>query len=115
MEPTVLGAKGKMPPPKPQKLLIPTPKCQHTYNRNTQRAPRITMTPEEVIQYCEWICKPTDGNNEPINETHLTQTANAAAGYIPKAVLELITYLHTAAGYPIKQTWIKAIQRGHYI
>ena len=58
------------------------------------------MTPKEVQQYCEWIQKPHTG--APIQEAHLTHTANAAAGYIPKAIPELITYLHAAAGYLIK-------------
>ena len=39
----------------------------------------------------------------------------ATAGYTPKAIPDLITYLHAAAGYPVKQTWIKAIQQGHYV
>ena len=73
------------------------------------------MTPDEVLQYCEWIHKPSIANITPIQEAHLTHTANAADGYIPKAVPELITCLHATAGYPIKKTWIKAIQQGHYI
>ena len=26
----------------------------------------------------------------------------------------LIAYLHTAAGYPVRSTWLTAIKRGHY-
>ena len=79
------------------------------------------MTPDEAKEFCEWIHQPTIDTTDPIKEAYLTQetphthTANAAAGYIPKAAPELITYLHAAAGYPIKKTWIKAIQQGHYI
>ena len=42
-------------------------------------------------------------------------TAYATAAYIPKAIPDLITYLHAAAGFPVKKTWIRAIQQGHYI
>ena len=71
-------------------------------------------------QYCEWVQSQTIHNKAHIQEASLVQhkqphTAYATAGYIPKAIPDLITYLHAAAGYPVKKTWIKSIQQQHYI
>ena len=110
---------NSLPPSKPQKLFIPTPKCQ---NPQVQKDPRrnLTMTTAELHQHCEWVQSQTIHNKGHIQEASLVQpktphTAYATAGYIPKAIPDLITYLHVAAEYPVKQTWIKAIQQGHYV
>ena len=78
------------------------------------------MTANEIHQHCEWVHKRTVTKTNHVHEVTLAQappthTAYATAGYIPKAIPDLITYLHAAAGYPVKKTWIKAIQQGHYI
>ena len=39
----------------------------------------------------------------------------AQSAYEVQAIPELINYYHGAAGYPVKDTWIKAIKKGHYI
>ena len=78
------------------------------------------MTPNDIRQHCEWVHNSKVHNKQHVHEvsvaqTPTTHTAYATAGYIPKAIPDLITYLHAAAGYPVKKTWIKAIQQGHYI
>ena len=115
-----------MPPLRPQKLNIPTPKCtylrQNANNPNTKTG--MQMTPSEVKQYCEWVSGKTVKSHTKVQEASLVQqttnvspkhTLYASAGYIPRALPDLITYPHPAAGYPIKQTWIRAIKQGHYI
>ena len=111
-----------MPPPRPQKFNIPTPKCSFT--RQTTSNHNIKMTPTEIKQYCEWVNGNIIEAHSTIQEASLVQqetnviprhTACAAAGYTPKAIPDLITYLLAAAGYPVKQTWIRAIRQGHYI
>ena len=52
---------------------------------------------------------------QPTLKVFPQHTIYASAGYIPRAIPDLITYLHAAAGYPVKQTWIRAIKQGHYI
>ena len=47
------------------------------------------------------------------NQLNIPQ--NAAAGYTPRAIPDLIAYYHAAVGYPIKATWLRAIKRGHCI
>ena len=78
------------------------------------------MTAAEIQQHCEWVHGKAVHDTARIQEASLVQHkephfAYATAGYIPKAIPDLITYLHAAAGYPVKTTWIKAIQQGHYI
>ena len=110
----------KLPPPRPVKLTIPVPKCQHVQHQNNSD---IKLTPDEVDEYCNRIKadKITRGAaiaeasllvNKTNNQQHTTK---AAAGYTPRALPDLITYYHAAAGYPMKTTWIQAIKRGHYI
>ena len=74
------------------------------------------MSTDEFHQYCEWV-KPTSTTyaREASIAQHDKHTAYASAGYIPKAIPDLITYLHAAAGYPVKQQWIRAIRQGNYV
>ena len=102
-----------MPPPRPQKLNIPTPKC--TFSRQN---PNIKMTPDEIKQYYKWVSGATIKAHSKVHEASLVQqtpkispkysapihSAYVSAGYIPKAIPDLITYQYAAAGYPIKQT-----------
>ena len=99
-----------LPPPRPHKLTIPVPKCQHAQQHNDTR---IQLTPDEIDKYCRWIPANKVKANATVKEAALVQTtdkttytANAVLGYIPQAVPYLITYYHAAAGYPIKATWI---------
>ena len=78
------------------------------------------MTSRKIQQYCEWVPSTTITNQARVHVAAVVRhnnqhTACAAAGYIPKAIPDLITYLHAAVGYPVKQTLIKAIQQSHYI
>ena len=114
-----------LPPPRSLKLYIPTPKCQHTLkavNRSNKQISRhVQMTPTKIQQYCKWVHSDTISKHTQIQEASLVQHDNtqhkacAAAGYFPKAISDLVTYLHAAAGYPVKQTWIRAIEQGHYM
>ena len=78
------------------------------------------MTASELQQYCEWVQSQNVHNKAHIQEASFVQhkephTAYATAAYIPKAIPDLITYLHAAAGYPVKKTWIRAIQQRHFV
>ena len=46
----------------------------------------------------------------------LTSTASLAAfsAYDLPSVEALVQYFHAAAGYPVKDTWLKAIKAGNY-
>mmetsp|Transcript_27774 Transcript_27774/g.57545 ORF Transcript_27774/g.57545 Transcript_27774/m.57545 type:complete len:567 (-) Transcript_27774:1911-3611(-) len=111
--------KPQLPPTRPHQLFIPTPKCQRTLVQKPNTS-RHTMMPNDIRQHCEWVHNSTVHNKHRIQEVSVAQkpnthTACATAGYVPKAIPDLITYLHVAAGYPVKKTWIKAIQQGHYV
>ena len=83
----------------------------------------LTLTTDEIEKYCDWVRADTISKDATIKEASLaTQTkrthahsANAAAGYTPRAIPDLINYYHAAAGFPIKATWLRAIKRGYYI
>ena len=104
----------KLPPPRPHKLTIPVSKCKSTQqHRNLS----IQLTPDEINKCCQWVPANKVDTHVTVKEASLVQTtnettheANATAGYITRAVLDLITYYHAAAGYPIKATWIRAIK-----
>ena len=109
----------RQPPPRPAKLFIPVPKCQHiaTHTNN------LRLTTDEVEKYCNWVQADTITKGATIKEASLvtppkhthSHCANAAAGYTPRAIPDLINYYHAAAGYPIKTTWLRAIKKGYYI
>ena len=44
-----------------------------------------------------------------------SNTETAANVHSLPSTAAAIRYLHAAAGYPVKETWIKAIKRGHYV
>ena len=117
------GHQNKMPPPRPGKLNISTPKCPQQ-KVNSPNKTNINMNPTEIKQYCEWVSEATIKPYSKVQEVSLVQentivspshTAYNSAGYILKAIKDLITYLQAAAGYSIKQTWVRAIKHGHYI
>ena len=64
--------------------------------------------------YCSWIAADKIHKGATVKEASLlthkgpvhTHSANAAAGYTPRAIPDLVNYYHTAAGYPIKAIWI---------
>ena len=116
----------KLPPPRPGKLNVPTPKCQRSKPQQTWQPTTtdIQLTHDEVEKYCKWVAADTIRGGAAIKEASLLvqhtdgtplHTANAAAGYTLRAIPDLVTYYHAAAGYPVKATWIRAIKRGHYI
>jgi hypothetical protein len=45
----------------------------------------------------------------------LQKRALSANEYEVKAILNLIRFLHAAAGYPVIKTWLKAIEKNYYI
>ena len=83
----------------------------------------LTLTTDEIEKYCEWVRADTINKGATIKEASLasqtkrthTHSANAAAGYTPRAIPDLVNYYHAAAGFPIKATWLRAIKRGYYI
>ena len=77
------------------------------------------LSPENIDQFCDWVASNTIQQPHLIPEAYIKDTteyyhmAYAATGYIPKEIPELTKYLYAALGYPIKQTWIRAINQGH--
>ncbi len=49
-----------------------------------------------------------------VNEDNKGTTESANNVYDLSSIPAAIRYLHTAAGYPPKVTWLKAIKNGHY-
>ena len=47
------------------------------------------------------------------NNTNLS-TLGAYSAYDLPIIADLIKYFHTAAGYPVRSTWLKAIGAGNY-
>jgi hypothetical protein len=43
----------------------------------------------------------------------ISEEANSI--YTLQSILQSITYLHAAAGFPVKETWIDAIKAGNFI
>jgi len=111
--------KNTLPPPRPGKLFIPVPKCQHI----SPHTDNLRLTTDEVEKYCNWVKADTITKGATIKEASLVappqlardHCANAAAGYTPRAIPDLINYYHAAAGFPIKTTWLRAIKKGYYI
>ena len=100
--------KYSLPPPKPQRLFIPTPKCQNPQVNQgpPQTQQNLTMTASELQHYCEWVQSQNVHDKSHIQEASLVtrkdpHTAYGPAAYIPKAIPYLIAYLHAAAGYPV--------------
>ena len=48
-----------------------------------------------------------------LNRPNTTQAINSA--YELPSTEQLIRYLHACAGYPTRETWVKAIQAGKYV
>lgn len=65
------------------------------------------------------IIQPTDqqdfSQNGDKNHSKMTKSALRAIEYEVQAVPDLVNYLHAAAGFPVKDTWLKAIKKGYYI
>ena len=60
-----------LPPPRVQKLNIPTPKC--TFLRQNINNHNIKMTSEELKQYCEWVSGDSIKARSKVQEASLVQ------------------------------------------
>ncbi len=56
-------------------------------------------------------CKPT----APILVSKTAKQEAASNVYSLPSILQAIKYLHAAAGFPTKDTWVKAIKNGNYV
>ena len=57
---------------------------------------------------------PDKENLPPIPETATRSTLQAYSAYDLPSVEALVKYFHAAAGFPVKDTWCKAIKNGNY-
>ena len=55
------------------------------------------------------------GPTRPVTETRPAHRAYGATVYEAHAVPTVFRYLHAAAGFPTKATWLKAIKNNHYM
>ena len=51
----------------------------------------------------------------PIPDDNKTTTLQAISAYDPPSVEALIQYFHEAAGFPVHDTWLKAIKAGNFL
>jgi hypothetical protein len=59
--------------------------------------------------------QPSEAKSEPIKQVVSTDKKETVANvYSLPSMSKTIRYLHAAAGFPPKDTWIKAIKNGHY-
>ena len=70
----------------------------------------ITTTEPPVLQGCK-----VKGAKLWTTLAHETTKEQANIAYDLPSVSQTVRYLHAAAGYPTKDTWIKAIKAGNYI
>ena len=63
---------------------------------------------------CKIALQPGESNLPSMpNDANLTELAAYSAYDLP-SVVALIKYLHAAAGYPVRSTWLKSIGAGNY-
>ena len=58
---------------------------------------------------------PEKGNLAPIPATATRSTLQAYSAYDLPSVEALVKYFHAAAGFPVKDTWLKAIKNNNYV
>ena len=86
---------------------------------------KLTITQEEILK--GWQCKTTGLWRVPLTlvmfekkeDTILLDRTNPKhainSAYKLPSTEQLIRYLHACAGYPTKETWVKAIRAGNYV
>ena len=59
---------------------------------------------------------PSEDDLRPFTGTHTVSKASLAvfSAYDLPSVDALVRYFHAAAGFPVRDTWLKAIKAGNY-
>ena len=83
-------------------------------NPTTKKPQQHTDTPPHLpLPTTDKPQLPIPTPNKPATTT-ITRTTTHARAYDLPSVPALIAYLHAAAGFPVKSTWLAAIKRGAY-
>jgi hypothetical protein len=73
----------------------------HHYNQQTSSSPRVQNNQEKL-----WTV--SANQNDQISE-------EANNVYSLPSISQTITYLHAAAGFPVKETWMDSIKTGNFM